>query len=519
MVKRLVIIFLALCEVSAAAAQQTSLPRIKKQGSATQFYLDNKPFLILGAQLWNSSGWAYLLDKEWPQLKELGANTVEVPVYWQQVEEKKGNYDFKNLDSIIAGAREHNFKLILLWFGSYKNGSSQYAPEWLLSDTKTYPRMLNAAGSEIQVLSAISENNVQADIHAFTALMNHLKNIDQQQQTVIMVQVENESGSLGTDRDYSDIATAAFKNYKGTAEQFQAESFSKYLEKVAKAGRAIYDLPMYTNVWVREHDFKRPGEYPSGGPTDNVLNIWKKNAPSLELIALDLYSAYAPTFHGFCAAYTRPDNPLFIPETGRGVDFARFQFYAFANYKAIGIAPYGIDPFHADPHDYRNKEQLDDKFKDIAANFRLFAGAMRPILQAQRENKIVAGAQEPGLKEQSLELGDYNILLQYGFPTYKDQSRLTGRAMILELAPDEFLVLGMDAKFSFRPKTVTGFGSSEIISMEEGFYEDEKWVRKRFWNGDEVYHSTLLPEGVILKVKFRKMAAAAKGSAKANFEQ
>ena len=91
--------------------------------------------------------------------------------------------------------------------------------------------------------------------------------------------------------------------------------------------------------------------------------------------------------------------------------------------------------------------------------------------------------------------------------------------MVVQLAPDEFLVLGMDTRFSFRPKHGSGYGSAEIISMEEGTYENDKWIRKRFWNGDEVYHSTLLPEGVILKVKLRKMAAAAKGSAKANFEQ
>jgi FMN-dependent NADH-azoreductase len=519
MPKRLLITTVALIATFIAFAQEPSLPAIKKQGSIAQFYLSNKPFLILGAQLWNSSGWPYLLEKEWPQLKELGANTVEVPVYWQQIEEEKGKFNFKQLDSIISGARKHNLKLILLWFGSYKNGSSQYAPAWLLSDTKTYPRMLNAGGSEIQVLSAVSENNIHADITAFTALMEHLKSADRQEQTVIMVQVENECGSLGTDRDYSDAATAAFKKYKGTAEEFQAESFSKYLERVAKAGRAVYNLPLYTNVWVKEHNFKRPGEYPSGGPTANVLEIWKKNAPSLELIALDLYSNYAPNFHALCSAYTRTDNPLFIPETGRGTDFARFQFYAFANYKAIGVAPYGIDPFHADPHDQRNKERLDDKFKDIAANFRLFGAAMQPILKAQRENKIVAGAQEPHIREQALELGDYDILLQYGFPTYKDPSKLTGRAMILQIAADEFIILGMDTKFAFRPRTNTGYGSAEIINVEEGTYENEKWVRKRFWNGDEVYHSTLLPEGVILKIRLRKMAAAAKGSAKANFEQ
>ncbi|MFT4152753.1 DUF5597 domain-containing protein [Parafilimonas sp.] len=504
-----------------AQSQQTEpvLPHIEKKDGRGRFILNNKPFLILGAQLWNSSAWPYILDKEWPQLEQLGINTLEVPVYWQQIEETKGQFDFKNLDSIILGARDHNIKLILLWFGSYKNGSSQYAPEWLLHDTKNYPRMINAAGQELLVLSAVSKNNVQADMNAFTALMKHIKEVDEAQQTVIMVQVENECGSLGTDRDYSDEANTLFAREKESSENFQAACFAEYVEKVAAAGKAVYNLPMYANVWMKDMDYRRPGEYPSGGPTVNVLDIWKAKAPSIDLIGVDLYINYAPTFHKMCSDYAGKNNVLFIPETGKGIEFARFQFYAIAQYKTIGLATYGIDPFHADPHDKRDSTKLDEKFSDIAANYTLFSNAFNTILDAQWQHTIVAGAQEPDLKEQTLSLGDYDILLQYGFPTYRTPPKNSGRAMVIQLKEDEFIVLGFDAKFTFRPKENAGFGSCEIISVEEGYFKGDDWIRKRFWNGDEVYHSTLLPQGVILKIKLRKTKAAFKGTIKANFEQ
>ncbi|SIN68995.1 DUF5597 domain-containing protein [Chitinophaga niabensis] len=521
---------------------QKPLPSVvkKQQGKGYNLMVDGKPFLVLGAQLWNSSSWPYIMEKTWPQLRELQCNTLEAPVYWQNVEPESGKYNFKELDSLLAGARREKIRLILLWFGSYKNGSSQYAPEWVLSRPDLYPRMKDAGGGELQLLSPVAQANLDADKKAFSALMRYLKKADAKEQTVIMVQVENEAGSLGTDRDYSEGANAVFKSavppkllqqlgkQSGTwqevfgvdaPESFSAYHIARYINEVAEGGKQEYALPMYTNAWLREHRFQRPGDYPSGGPTSNMLHIWKATAPNMVLLAPDIYQNNLAAIDDLCTKYSGPDNPLFIPETGKGPDFARYHFHMLGNYDAMGVAVYGIDPFSADPHDERRKEKLDDKFAGIAANYRLLRGALNEVIALQGTGRLKAVIEEHNRPDQLVNFKGYDILFSYGFPTWKKDRSPSGRALVAQLADNEFLLIGFDAKFQFRPTYGSGAQSAEIVAVEEGYYDEGKWVRKRFWNGDEVYHSTLLQEGVILKIKLRPAGKTFSGQMKANFEQ
>ncbi|MRG45190.1 hypothetical protein GFS24_08690 [Chitinophaga sp. SYP-B3965] len=527
---------------SLAVTAQKPLPSFvkKQQGKGYSFLVDGKPFLVLGAQLWNSSSWPYIMEKTWPQLRELQCNTLEAPVYWQNVEPEPGKYNFRELDSLIAGARRENIRLILLWFGSYKNGSSQYAPEWMLSRPDLYPRMKDAGGGELQLLSPVAQANLDADKKAFSAMMRHLKKTDVKEQTVILVQVENEAGSLGTDRDYSDVANAVFNSAvpaklvqqlgkkSGTwkevfgvdaPESFNAYHIARYINEVAEGGKQEYALPMYTNAWLREHRFQRPGDYPSGGPTSNMLHIWKATAPNMVLLAPDIYQNNLAAIDDLCTKYSGPDNPLFIPETGKGPDFARYHFHMLGNYDALGVAVYGIDPFSADPHDERRKEKLDDKFAGIAANYRLLRGALNEVMALQGTGRLKAVIEEHNRPDQLVNFDGYDILFTYGFPTWKKDRSPSGRALVAQLAENEFLLIGFDAKFQFRPTYGSGAQSAEIVAVEEGYYSEGKWVRKRFWNGDEVYHSTLLQEGVILKIKLRPAGKSFSGQMKANFEQ
>ena len=524
---------------------QRNLPEIKKEaGKYTSgkytYYVDGKPFIVLGAQLWNSSAWPGITDKFWGQARQLNCNTIEAPVYWQNIEPEPGKFNFKELDHLVLSAREQGFRLVLLWFGSYKNGRSQYAPPWVLNNTDKYPRMENSSGEGIYVLSAVSKTNLEADKNAFVKVMEHLKETDSKEHTVIMVQVENEPGSMWTDRDYSAKANSIFSanipdelarglnktpdtwhNVFGidAPETFNAYHIAKYIDAIAAAGKAVYNLPMYANVWIRENAFQRPGEYPSGGPTSNMIGVWKIAAPNLATLALDVYHGNERIFNQLCDTYDREDNPLFIPEMGNGNNFARFQFYAIGNYNAIGVAPYGIDPFHVDPHDARDKQNLDARFAGIAANYKLLSRAMAPITKLQGTGKLIAVGEEDGMSEQLVKLGGYDILFNYGFPTYKDRSNRTGRAIIGQLGEDEFLLLGFDAKFRFRPAYGSGYFAAEYVLVEEGYYEGEKWIRERIWNGDALYHATLPSNGAILKIKLRKAKATTAVKEKANFDK
>ncbi len=164
--------------------------------------------------------------------------------------------------------------------------------------------------------------------------------------------------------------------------------FLRYVNEIAAAGEKEYNLPMYVNAWPQEHGFQRPGEYPSGGPVSSMMDIWKKEAPAIDLIAPDIYLGNYSMFTHLMDQYHRPDNPVFIPETGKGVDFARNHFYAIGNYDAIGVAPYGVNPFHADPNDKRDKEKLDEKFLPPTDNYLLLRKAIPVITALQGTGKL-----------------------------------------------------------------------------------------------------------------------------------
>jgi hypothetical protein len=499
---------------------------VARPGGAYSLQVDGKPFVILGTQLWNSSSWPYLLDRIWPQVKELHANTLEAPVYWEVTEPLRGSFSFGEVDSLIDGARREDLRLVLLWFGSFKNGSSGYIPDWMKSDPQRFPRMEDASGRPTPILSVLSQTNLDADKAAFAALMRHLKAYDGRKHTVILVQVENECGSLGTDRDYSAAANTAFVqpvpdslcrrlgkgsgNWtalfgKDAPEAFQAFWFARYLNEVATAGRKEYALPLYANNWLNDYRFRRAGEYPSGGPAAGVLDIWKAVARELVLLAPDIYLTNEDQFREVAGQFHRADNPFFIPEMGESVAGARFQFYALGDYLALGVAPYGIDPFGLDPGDQRKPGGLAASFALYADNFRLLRGALDTIAGLQGTGRLKAGGEAPGLADQLLSFHGYDLLLSYGYPRNPADGNHTGRVLAAQLDSNSFLLLGFDAQFSFMPSPGSGYRNAEILAIEEGKFEGKRWVRQRIWNGDEAYYSVLPHEGAILKVRMRRM--------------
>lgn len=64
-----------------------------------------------------------------------------MPVYWEQFQPEPGRFDYATLDTLLGQAREHRARLVLLWFGTWKNGSSHYMPLWMKRDPERYPRV------------------------------------------------------------------------------------------------------------------------------------------------------------------------------------------------------------------------------------------------------------------------------------------------------------------------------------------------------------------------------------------
>src|SRR3954452_2731073 len=175
--RRIILALLMLC-LAVPVAAQAPLPRIVTQNGRHALYVDGAPFLILGGQANNSSNYPAMLPEVWPTIRALHANTLEIPVAWEQVEPVQGQFDFSWLDTLIPQARANGVRLDLLWFGTWKNTSPSYTPEWVKSDNKRFPRMIMKDGKTHYVLSPNFRSTLEADKRAFTAMMHHLAEID-----------------------------------------------------------------------------------------------------------------------------------------------------------------------------------------------------------------------------------------------------------------------------------------------------------------------------------------------------
>jgi hypothetical protein len=525
-----ILLLLILAHTSLLSASE--LPRVERTSAGSyRLMVDGQPYLILGAQVRNSSAWPEQLDRAWPLYKELHANTAEIPVYWEVIEPQPGKFDFASVDRILEGARRNSLRLVLLWFATWKNGEMDYAPQWVKDDTTRFPRMRDRAGDQIRVLSPIAESTRTADANAFAALMRHLKEVDSEQHTVIMIQVENEPGSLESDRDYSPEAnrlfagqvpaplTQALKKKSGTwlevfgpeeaNEAFAAYLISTYINTVAAAGKAQYALPMYVNVWLRERkNFERPGEaYPSGGATSNVLDLWKANTPALDAIAPDNYVLDYAGYRDVLRKYSRPDNPLFVPETMLGPMAGRYMFYAIGEYHSLSFAPFGLDAkIQADP-----PMKQEDLFGGLAANFELLAPAVSEISRLEQANAIQVAVEEDQITDLRLTFPKFDSVVTFGMPKPSygglfgaGTKNRTGRALVAELGPDEFLICGFDSLVRFLPRRGSEMRKAQFLSAEEGVFVDGKWQASRLLNGDETFFGIFFPpEGKWVKVKVK----------------
>lgn len=505
--------------VAAALLAFTALPLalavdapqlVQKDGRYT-LLVEGRPFLILGGQIHNSSGWPSELDQVWRSMAALHANTVEAPVYWEQFEPQPGHFDFTNVDQIVEGARAHNLHVVLLWFGTWKNGNMHYVPEWVKADSKRFPRIIRPDGEPIDVLSPHSRNTLEADKSAFAALMHHLKQIDNEQHTVLMVQIENESGNIGSVRDNSaesnrefaaavpaDLLAATHKQ-PGTWSQvfgaeadeiFQAYHQAGYINEIAAAGKAEFPIPCYINAWIDypaaelpQRQLDMPGiAYPSGGAVQKLVGLWRALAPSIDVIGPDIYADDSQFYRETMNAYHRSDNPLWIPETGRDDSFGKFFFYALGD-GAIGFSPFGVD---------QSGWNLlgDQPWKAHSNNFALIGPMSREIAKLEFEGKLRTAVEEPGQTEQEIDFGSWQAAVAYGFPQPDGRHApgtkdAHGSALVAQLGPDEFLVTGVDASVSFHLPGKLPWIRSEILSAEQGRYENGVWKPLRLWNGDE----------------------------------
>jgi beta-galactosidase GanA len=515
------------------------IPHLEKQGTATRLVVEGNPFLMISGELHNSTcgGFDYMRPK-WETLAKKNLNSVIATVSWELIEPDQGKFDFKLVDSIIAGARKANLKLGLIWFASWKNGSSVYVPGWVKKDYEKFPRVKDINGNPLDILSTFASDSCDADAKAFAALMHHIREIDSEKQTVILIQVENEMGvvyDLGktpgdAKRDFNAPANAAFNGpvpqgfieylikhkenlfpelYKVwsahgfktsgsweevfgkgvlksdmkdwqfysyyTEELFMAWNYASYVEKVVEAGKREYPLPMYVNAWLKQPFSYWPGRYPSGGPLPQVLDAWRAAAPSIDFIAPDIYM---DEFTWVCQEYTRSGNPLFIPETRGGEIGAARVFYVFGQYNAGCFAPFGIDDITNAKND-----PLEESYAVLQK--------MSPVILEHQGNGTMKGILvDTKSPVQKFDLGDYTI-----------EARLAGRqkteiagGLIIQTGKQEYICAGKALDILFIPKNDSMHTALEAV--EEGTFKDGRWINERRLNGDEIHTSLFTGTGL-----------------------
>jgi hypothetical protein len=501
------------CISAALTAGSAELPRISKSGDSGQLIVDGKPYLILGGEVGNSSaGTAAQADSILPRLAAMHVNTVLMPVAWEQIEPAEGTFEFDILDHWIDVARQQHLRLVLLWFGSWKNSMSSYAPSWVKQNPKRFPRAESSNGDELEILSTLGAESLQADCAAFSSLMKHLKQKDEDRQTVLMVQVENEVGYLGPGRDRSAAANRSFQNptpakllhelqqkrealspelrsnfdpagksWRDTFgpasdEVFMAWNYARYIEAVVEAGKREYPLPMYVNCQIPAPG-ERAGEYPSGGPHPYYLDVYRAAAPSIDFYSPDIYW---PNFDYWIDRYRFKGNAVFVPEAR--MDSAPYNaLYAYGEAGAFGFSPFGIDslqPSKAEDSAGPNIPEVYDVLNQMSDL--VLAG------QVSGATRAVVLSKDSPRPTRTITLGGYlfECALSRSWPS-RTLATNAGAMIAIESGPDEFYIAGSGLTISLARDPDTDNKIAGIATIEEVSRDANGWRIVRRLNGDQ----------------------------------
>lgn len=515
-------------------------PKLEHHGDWARITANGKPMLMIGGELGNSSA-STLEDvqRNFGHLHSLGLNTVLAPVTWELIEPEEGKFDMTSLDNILQEAKRNDLKVVLLWFGAWKNSMSCYAPEWFKRDTKRFPRAHTQDGKPVEEASSLNKNVLDSDRRAFCRIMEHLRDYDKEQ-TVIMIQVENEIGMIEVPRDYSADATKLYNSavpkqltdyltkninllhpyikdklkkmppYKVehnwtslfgddiyTEEIFQTWTYATYVQQLAEAGRKIYNLPMYVNVALNSRG-RKPGQYPSGGPLAHLIDLWHCEAPSIDVLGVDIYDT---GYKDWLNRYHLPNNPLFIPEIRLEDKDAMYALYAFGHHGAMGFCPFSIEdyPLYAKASskdmttmDLSQDDQLNAFSSDhasrhlspIASIYKLLRQAEPLIIERQGTKNMDAVLLDNNNREAEIITPDgIRLTVKHSYslgwePGAKDETWPEAACIIMRLDKEDYLVLGSGIVITYSPAESSpawqkgdariGLAKCEVINYEKG---------------------------------------------------
>lgn len=295
------------------------LPHFEEANGRKVLYVDGHPFTVLAVEIpwWDLIYGRYkqtetAYDKLYPAAAKLGLNALKVPIKWSMIESQQGVYDFSYVDHAKSMAEKSHLKLVLNWFGHYASGDGTiygnltgelYAPMYIVSDEKTYPRAVDADGiAHHNAISYDYEPIVDREIAAFSAFMRHIKEVDSKTHTILMIQVENEIAVFGADRnnqklwrDHSPAANHRFAEHHFTDDlKYSAWDLSyNWIRRITDAGAAEYPIPFFHN-----YVGGKVADWMVGGAPGEDVQTYLETCPHLSFVGVNSY---------FCAEW-RPDN-------------------------------------------------------------------------------------------------------------------------------------------------------------------------------------------------------------------
>ncbi len=499
-------------------------------------FVDDKPFFAIAGEVHNSdSSSLEYMEGIWEIACQLGLNTVLLPITWELWEPVEGQFDFSLVDGLIEQARRYNKRIIVLWFGSWKNAEMMYAPEWVKRNRNRFKRAeivkgeakslrdMGIAKMPYYSLSYLCQETMEADARAFSKLMEHIGLVDSEIGTVIGVQVENETGLLGAAREMSDAADAAFEGqvpaefvrymknstetmhedvrlaveagmpegnwrqvFGDAAEEiFSAYHIASFVNYVAETGMEKYKLPTFANCWLA-HKGENPGQYPSGGPVSRMHEVWRYCAPAIDVLCPDVY---VPDFMDVCDDYSR-NQPLFIPEAATHSYAASRLVYCIGHYHAMGYSPFGFDdigkPFTM-VQGFLFGMDVNDPALKTPQNFEEYGwfgktlNEMLPIIaEKYGTNSLQALCAENAAKESEMDFGKIKISALFEHPYL--QLRGNGVVLAVQISEEEYYLICYQAAVSILAGDAKNM---DILEFEEGKFIDGNWIRRRRLNGDE----------------------------------
>lgn len=493
--------------------------KILKVDGQWEWIVDDLPFRAYAGEIHNSnaSNLDFMDGHVWPYITDMNLNTLLYPVYWEKTEPQEGVFDFSLLEGITKKCQELDLKAIVLWFGLWKNSASTYVPRWVKQDQERFFRAEDKHGKKLNTISPVCENAVNADKKAFTALLSRLKQINAEKTTVIAVQIENEMGLLGSDRDYSEQASRQFHGLvpealmasfgiaqlgsyeelfeEDASEVFMTGAYTSALHTITCAGKEVYDIPMLVNAWIEKYPW-RPGGYPSGGPISKYMHVWKQMVPEITALAPDVY---VPEFEEVVVKYATDTNPLLIPEYRRDIYNISNAFHAFGKYNALCFSIFGIEDLSTPPelrlgifnpsvmatlNIDMEAWQINGTTKVLKEMYDILKNSEELRDAARKKGKLHSFARVNEMEKGTvIETKNYTFQIVYNAI---DKEKPKAAGMIIEVDENQFYIMGTSFKLRYLPKKGMNH-EIDILNYEEGKLNKGIWEMQRSLNGDEGY--------------------------------